>query len=94
MRLCGDSTKNSSEINMDYKIPFVFLLGFYRGLQKKNGILLGVQKISQKKKAWGFHMVSREIRKKHNELFEGLHNILRGTLFNSKGFCFFDNICG
>ena len=48
MGFCWDSKKNSLEINMDHNISCVFLLGFYRGLQKKTGILLGLQMTTKK----------------------------------------------
>ena len=42
MGFCWDSKKNSLEIDMDYNISCVFLLGFYRGLQKKKRDSFGI----------------------------------------------------
>ena len=89
----GILKKNSLEVNMDYNISFVFLLGFYQGLQK---IMVFYWDYRSPQKKWRGDSIrdSRGIPKEHDELFEGFHNILRGILWGSMGFCFFfGNIC-
>ena len=82
MGFCRDSKKNSLEINMDYNISCVFLLGFYRGLLKKNWDSIGITD-DHKKRSWD-----------SKGILEGFQNILRGILWDSMGFCFFfGNIC-
>ena len=49
MGFCWDSKKNSLEIDMDYNISCVFLLGFYRGLQRKTWDSIGITDIHRKK---------------------------------------------
>ena len=49
MGFCWDSKKNSLEIDMDYNISCVFLLGFYRGLQRKTWDSIGITDNHRKK---------------------------------------------
>ena len=88
MGFCWDSKKNSLEINMDYNISCVFLLGFYRGLQKKKLGFYWDYRWPQTKRSWdsrgileGFQKSTMNFLRDSKIFWLGFYRILWDSVF-------------